>query len=504
MADVKSNNLSIQYAREASLRTLPTSPNWFNIEPNRDGLGDIGATYTTSVRTPLSTSRGNRKGTIVDLDSAIGFTSDITVSNYLAFIEAFLFSNKRGADFYLTGSVTATHYVIDDTNFTATDIMANTLLFASGFAQDANNGLKTITSATGNNLVVSGLVAEAARSTYEERVEICGIQQAADTLSVAVSGNNVTITSTANIFNNNPLGFIAGMEVYFPPATSNGFQNSTNNGFGRIRSVAQDGSSITIDKTTAPWTLEAAGSSSNNIRIFVGQFIRDVDVTNPGTFAQISHQFEIAYPNLLAGGATGYEYSQGNFANELVLTFPLSEKATMQTNFIGTDTLIAVPSAQRATNAAASNVVTRSTAFNTTNDYMKLRTADESQQVINTLFKTFTINISNGVSAEKTQARLGAEFMNYGAQTISVTSSTVFTDPVFLSSSRANETLGLDFAIQNENGVIHVDIPSSTIEGGARSFPTDESVLQDLTWNVFVDDFFNHQIGFTFFPYIPE
>ena len=72
------------------------------------------------------------------------------------------------------------------------------------------------------------------------------------------------------------------------------------------------------------------------------------------------------------------------------------------------------------------------------------------RQVINTLFKTFTINISNGVSAEKTQARLGAEFMNYGAQTISVTSSTVFTDPVFLSSSRANETLGLDFAIQNE------------------------------------------------------
>lgn len=90
MGRVTTNSLALAAARESSLGTLPGSPVWRLLEPNT--INNFGSTITKVARNPISQSRQRRKGIITDLDSAVEFEADLTLSVFRDYMEGFCFA----------------------------------------------------------------------------------------------------------------------------------------------------------------------------------------------------------------------------------------------------------------------------------------------------------------------------------------------------------------------------------------------------------------------------
>ena len=81
-------------------------------------------------------------------------------------------------------------------------------------------------------------------------------------------------------------------------------------------------------------------SNATLVDIMFGRFLRNVAVTasaDDNEFLERTYQFEGEYPDLGGVGTDEYEYAIGNFANELALSLPLTDKGTATWGFNGTD-----------------------------------------------------------------------------------------------------------------------------------------------------------------------
>lgn len=160
MAEVQkidSNQTGLRICEELSLGVLPAAANqvWYPKEPN--SYSDFGGQIKTVARKPINASRQNQKGVTVDLDAAGGFNQDFTQSNFLRELRGFFFASVR--EMFDTQAVDNTQTTVsnavasDDTyrlavgtDLVAAKIQAQSLVLASGFAIEANNGVNVVNS----------------------------------------------------------------------------------------------------------------------------------------------------------------------------------------------------------------------------------------------------------------------------------------------------------------------------------------------------------------------
>lgn len=512
MGRVLTNNTALQYAVEstelaggvigllAGETGAPAgTPVWFELEPNT--YGAIGADITTVARNPISRNRQNRKGTITDLDSSAEFEADLTLSHFTNFAEGFVFATFDGAEVFAPASVDADSYTVA----AGSSLTANTLVYGRAFASAANNGLKLVgNGSTGTDIVVTTALAVEASPPSNATVEVAGFRTAAGdlditTVTVTPDGTQVTITSTASIFDDPGLNIRAGMGIFFGGELAlNNFTDANNRGLARVVSVAAG--QIVIDSTSQLWVTEV--NTVQEVDFYIGRYLRNVP-TDDALFLERSFQFEITYPDLIGNPPTGpgYEYSRGNYCNTLAFNLPLTDKATFSPAFIGIDT---DPATDTRKGSAANPVApARTSAFNTTQDFARLRITNIDETGLTTDFKAATINLANNVSPEKVLAVLGARFMNYGNFEVTMDTQVLFTDPAVTSAIRNNTTVSMDFLITNDDGGIYVNIPALTLGGGGKDFPVNETVLINLTGTAFADPTLNISLGMTDFPFIP-
>ena len=95
MAKVDSNTISLNYARESTAGT-PPSTGWRALEPN--GISAFGAQIATTAREPISDTLQRRKGRETDLDAPMSFSADLTYDGFNDWIEAAVFSTYRNGD----------------------------------------------------------------------------------------------------------------------------------------------------------------------------------------------------------------------------------------------------------------------------------------------------------------------------------------------------------------------------------------------------------------------
>lgn len=523
MGRVLTNFTGLRATIESSVGVLPGSPQWFVVE--FETIGAYGATITTVARRPIGTTRGRRKGTVVDLDSSVEFETDLTIDAFTRFAEGFVFSEWANKEFDLrasTGTVpppaVTNGYTID----AASALLAGklqwvtasygTLVYAKGYSTAANNGLKVLTAdvATSGTTVTcgsQGVVAETPPTNAS--LQVAGVRILDDEdLTLTVSGSTATLVSAGAISNWATLGLRAGMFIHIGSADAdgvvqNGLGTDGTEVYGYARIVSVSSATLNLDKLSSTLA-SSAGAASEVQDILFGRFLRNVAVTanaDDNRFLERTYQFEVSYPGLGSGGATEYEYAIGNFANEFAFNLPLVNKATVSFGFIGTNSDAITDS--RKTGASTAVAPLRTTAFSSSIDLVSIST-DLISTVSDVCFKQLTITFLNNVSPEKCLGTLGAVFVNAGLFEVNFEGQMLFTTKEIVNAIRANTTVTFSAIVRNDDGAIVFDMPELTLGGGGREFVVDASVLVNLTGNSFTSNTWGYDVGITVFPVVPQ
>ena len=161
MAKVNTNDITLAYNTESALG-VPTTT-WFQLEPN--DITTYGATIVTTPRRPISQDRQRRKGSTTDLDSTVEFEHDLTMDIVTLVVEQYLYAEAANFDMvFRAADVTVNGYTIpaatanQAAKFQWTTLAEATLLFAQGYVEPINNGLKPLTAdlaGSGTELTVS-------------------------------------------------------------------------------------------------------------------------------------------------------------------------------------------------------------------------------------------------------------------------------------------------------------------------------------------------------------
>lgn len=506
MGRVVTNGMTISYAREASPGVLPGSPSWFELEPN--AVNNFGTDVSKTARTPISKSRVRRKGSVTDADSAVEFEADFTLTHIRHFIEQFLFAKAVGGDSYFTTAVAGGGYTVPALSAAQAGRMiygapsAKTLLFARGFATAANNGLKVLGAAPAGGattLTVAGLTNEVPDAKAMSQVDIAGIRGAPGDLKIDANGDltSIVLNFTATGITKGQVIHIGGLDVL------NRFFTAANYGFARVINVAAN--KLTLSKRDQAFTVDdgtttGAGGANVAIDILFGQFVRNVR-SDAGDYLDATVQFELSSPNLMAGGATGYEYAASGYANALSIAIPLSGKATVTFGFLCQTTT--KPATARAANAANAKFGGQTAAFGTASDIARLRVQDIDEAGLSTDFKSATMTLTNNVTAEKVLGFLGPKYFSFGDLEADVENQMLFTNADVLERIRCNKTVGFDWVLRNGDGGAAFDLPTGTMTGGGREYPANQSVLLNDTFAAHQEDGYGYTLGVSFFPALP-
>lgn len=489
MGRVKTNDMSLQAVVETALE-VPGTTGWFLLQ--FDQLGDYGTDIKTVTRDPISKNRQLEQGTTVDLDSKVTVTTDWTYTHAYKLLPQFVMSKWVGSQVFTPTATTATGYTVSG----ATIIPAGSLVYARGFLNSANNGLKkTNAVSTAIEIKAAGLVVETAPTNAF--LEVCGVEGAAADITIDANGN---ITSTVLDFTAQPFNLQIGQAIYIGDTltTNCSFATAADTGYARIKAFTAH--LITLDKRSASFVADPG--TGKTIRLFFGQFLRNV-ATDHADFVEQSWTFELSYPGLDTGNATMYEYSVGNYANELTINLPLASKATMQAGWIGVDTLTPVAVASRKTGASTGVQPVTRQALNTSAEIGRLRVQKLDETGVTSYFKNCTLKLMNNVSGEKALANLGPVLMNYGDFEVEVDTTIMLTDPAVISLVRSNTAVTMDFTVANPDGGYLIDIPRMTVGSGKREFPKNASVLLKGSCKAVRDTTLDTSIGITRFPYVP-
>jgi len=507
MSLVKTNQISLSAAIEASLAVLPGSPAWVLQEPNT--VNKFGATITKVARSPISRLRQRRKGTTTDLESSVEFECDFTGSAFKYFARGLVeadwtatpYAIQAGALYQdLRAETTGSQYEHDA--LTAA-IPVGRLVFARGFSTAGNNGLSVVSgSPTTTVTPVTGLTLtdETPGNTSGALLEVAGVRSAVGDVDITVTGTTGTLTSTVLDFTT--LGIMEGQLIYIGGLTSTNRFASGRHGAARVVSVAAN--AIALDKirtTPAATALATEANTTIALDILFGRFLRNVDVEHASYLLQ-SFQFELAYPDLNGLGSDGYEYAEGNYGDTMSINMPGQDKATVTFGFIGTDCDAATTS--RASGASTPVNPVETEAMNTSSDVARLRIENVDHDGLSTCFKSMTVTLANGVTREKCLGSLGALGLNTGNFLIDIEAKATFDNIEVTEAIRNNETVSLDWVLSNGDGAVGFDLPALTLGDGAKEFPVGETVLISLKGEVFADPILGTSIGISLFPVFPS
>jgi len=498
---IDSNVTGLAFAEEASLKTLPGSPVWYELEPN--SYSDFGGELSSVARAPINPSRQRKKGKIVDLDASGGLNTDLTLSNMKRILQGFFFADAR--EKMSTQPLNGTAIAITNVDGTGEDyeaasgldgFIAGALVMASGFTNAANNGLKVVSSAAAASLVVVEDLVDEAAPPSAAKLQTVGFQGASGDINITASASSIVLDST--ILDFTTLGLTVGEWVFVGgDAAGNRFANNEP-GYARIKSIAAN--ALAFDDTT--WTPVTESGAGISLRIFFGTVIRNEK--DALLIKRRSYNVE----RQLGQDANGVqsEYLEGAIPNEFTLNIPQADKLNADLTFVAMDNtqrdgLTGVKSGTRVSAASED-------AFNTSSDIyrIKLNVVDPVTLNPTALFgyvSEANIAINNNVSPNKAVAVLGAFDATAGDFEVSGSITAYFTEVSAVQAVRANSDVALSFiAAQNNAGFVY-DIPLLALGGGRLNVEKDAPITIPVETNA-AENEAGYTMMKTFFEYLPN
>lgn len=490
-----SNNAGLFVARETTERVLGATPVFHTREPN--SFDALGGDYSSVARRVFGPSRQRKKGGIVDLDADGGWNEDLTQNNMLDTLEGFCFAAKRPQP-HLTGAISATAATDDFTVGTTAALLAGHLLFVSGFANSANNGLHAVDGITDGTHVstTSALTDEAAASAS---VQVVGFQFAAGDCDIAAFGGLARLTSVA--IDLTTLDLIPGEWVFVGgQAAGNRFATVTP-GYARIKAVTAD--YIDFDKTTFAIATDAGAGKS--LQLFFGTVIKNED--DPDLIVKFTHTVE----RTLGKDADGRqsEYIDGFVFNELKWTSPLADKVSLDIKGVAlghsTRTGLQGPLCE----AAGASIVKQMDEefFNTSSNVYRLRLAVLDGTLNPTpLFARCTewsMTTKNNVVVDKAQGTLGGFGSTAGMYDVDMEGTFYFASVASIAAIRANADVTFDAIYSKQNAAVIVDVPLLGMSAGKLNVEMDKAIMLPAKLAAGESEA-GHTLLFSFLPYVPN
>ena len=502
---LNTNDVAIASALETSFGVDPagTTP-WYASEPNE--IATFGGEITTVARNPISPNRQQLKGITTDFEASVDITSDLTLSEVERWASGFTLHKGDGfGPAAITAVVSAGYSGKFAELVTGAWDQVGGLVFASGFATAANNGLKRISGTSETTMSVSGVTAEsAATKPAGASVHLVGYQPVANGDILLETGGVLAfksgkapsaVSGAAGWF---AMGLAVGQWIFIGGEGQHSFPDAAKaNGWWKIKALSDD--KLTLD---GGGSTVANSAADKTIRIFFGNRWHNVSTANSTEFVERYYRFEALYKGIGASDADGYEYIAGCAPNAWTIRLPLTDKATSQTAFVAKD---AMPiTASRLHSTVARSAPAQNKAFNTSTDFSRLALQNEDLSDLSTFLKEVEITITNNFSAEKVLASLGAKFMNLGTLEVKGSVQALFTDAEMVNAVRNNHTVRIRSILKNADGGILFELPSATMGGGGRDFALNETVKINLDTNCFRDDFYEDSINIQVFHYLPD
>lgn len=509
---IDSNVTGLRYAKESAvLGTLPGSPIWVPMEPNSYS-GGFGGNIKTVARNPINPSRQRKKGVTTDLDAAGGLISDITQTNLQELLTGLFFAAFRrkpeyGVDPAQDFSGIATS---DDSYNAATGLAAFvplSLVFASGFTNAANNGLKNVaTVAAGKITVTQNLVDETPAAGVGSLVSV-GYQFASGTLNVDISGTWPKLLRASGAVDFTTLGLTPGEMIYVGGDTvGKKFVNALNAGFCRVRSVAA--TYIELDKTA--FTMAAETGTGLTVQIFYGRVLKNELGTN---IVRSSFQLErtLGAADLDQPTQIQAEYIVGAVPNTAKLQVPTADKVTFDLAFVGIDsqTRDGVTGVKTGSRPA----LVESDAFNTSSDVSKIKLApvvsgNANPSPLFSYIQDLNIDFNNNIAPNKAVGVLGAFDLSTGTFAVSGDLKAYFSDVAAIAAVRANTDITFESHFAKANSGFSLDLPLVTLGNGQPEVAQDTAVLiplnLDAATGAKVDPNKDHTALMVFFDYLPS
>jgi hypothetical protein len=494
-----SNATGLRYAEEASLKTLPGTPVWYPLEPNK--FTDFGGKLTTVARSPIDPSRQRRKGTITDLEASGAFETDLTQSNLVRLLQGFLFADAREkiGTSPLNGAAIAMT-AVTSTTFSAVSglgtFLVSALVKSSGFGVSANNGLWKLSAVASGLLTTAGLTAEATPPAAA-MVQQVGYEFTVATLDVTMVGGFPRLNRASGAFDFTTLGLIPGEWIFLGgDVAANQFTN--NQGFARVKAVAA--SYIDLDKTS--FTPQAETGTGKNIRIFFGTVVKNE--ATPALIKRRTYQLERSVGTDANG--TMSEVLTGAVASELTINVKQADKVTADLSFIACD--LEQRDGTAGLKSGTRPALVSEDAFNTSSDFSRIKLAqvDPTTAAPTALFAFATdlsLVVKNNVGPTKAIGTLGAFDINVGTLDISGKVTCYFADMTGVKAVRANADTTIDVAIAKKNAGMVFDVPLVSLGDGRLAVEKDKPITLPLEMNAAADPVFNHTFLVTVFPYTP-
>lgn len=499
---IDSNVTGLSFAEETTLGVLPGTPDWYTLEPN--GYDDFGGSVATIARNPINAGRQRKKGVVTDLDAAGGFNSDLTQTNLKRLMQGFMFADLRekGTLFPINGTqepVTNVDGVADEYDMAAgaDGFAINDIIFATGFTDAANNGIKVVTSITTTVAVgvAEVLVAEAAPPAAAT-FKTVGVQGAAGDIDVDAVGSLPALTSTALDFTT--LGLIPGEWIYIGgDVAALAFATAANNGFARINTIAA--TRLEFDKTDSTMVTEA--STTETVQLFFGEAIKNE--ASPALQVRRTYQLERQLGD--DGIGTQSEYLVGAVPGEFTLNVAQADKITIDLSFVATANeqrtgTVGIKSGNRP-------VLVESPAFNTSSDFSRTKlalvdAADSNPVSLFAFVTDFTVSINNNVSPNKAVGVLGAFDVTAGTFEVGGSMTAYFADVTATQAVVNNSDVTQDFIVAKDNAGIAFDIGLIALGDGRANVEQDQAITLPLEVSAGVNKF-NHTLLVVFFDYLP-
>lgn len=451
------NRVRLSKVRESTFGVTPTSPAF---KTQRQTSSSLAVNPQTVVSNEIDSNREVKDLILVGLEAGGDIGGELSFGAADDDLEEALqgtwaakpFRDNGGvADSVITAVAASTDtYTVN----TGVAFVAGHLVYASGFATAANNGLFVAQTGSNATTVVApaspGLTDEAAPPGAAV-LRVVGFQGAAADLAATTAGGNA-LTSTA--LNFTTLGLNVGEWVLVGGTAANtSFATAGSNGWCRVSAISAN--RLSFDRTPSGFATDTG--TGKTLQVFAGDFL-----TNGST--QRSNSFERQY---LDHSPVTYEYLRGQVLDQFSVNVPQQNVVTYTKTYMGADGVTMTSRVAGATDIAAPT----GDVLNSSSNVGRLG-FDGSALVGPNFVSQATINIANNLRRQNAVGSIGAIGIGNGEFNVSGTLETYFGDKGVLDKVVGNTLTSFDFRVGRADGTkpqIIFDLPSIKLSSGSPS-----------------------------------